>query len=227
MVTVDRDVAVNAATNHTRNRCAQLNPKVMRNILTLLMLLIVTNLSAQIDSEKEIITTFLTPLSDLKPVPIYNKRGKVVKMAEPSIDNLVVNRYTNSISDSAESYDNLLKNGLSDLDSSTYSNFIELNKSSYELDSIIVPNRIIFFIDTSEAQNIIKNGQWTYFFNKYPNSKLIMSLSRIGFNNYKNQALIYTTNNNYLSGNYGFYMLYSFVDNKWKVIQSIMVFLKE
>jgi len=160
---------------------------------------------------------------DLKVDTVYNKRGKIEKISKPTIADFVNDRYTNKISNSIESFESLVSKGLTELDSFTYADFKNKNWQSYQIDSLIIKNRIIFLIDTLESKRIVETNDWSNFFHKYPNSYLILSISKIGYNQSKNQALLYSTNKNYLSGRYGFYTLFVFIDNNWHIKQSMMV----
>ena len=67
--------------------------------------------------------------------------------------------------------------------------------------------------------------QWEEFHQKYPNSPGIISLSRVGFNSDKDQALVYTANScGNLCGK-GYYVLLMKSDKGWKVQKEIFLWV--
>lgn len=194
----------------------------MNKILAILLFLFSTNLLAQKSSDNQILNVLLAPSSNIKADTVFNENGEIIK---PPTNDLVVMRYTSDISETLMNFDNLLKNGLSNLDKSTFLDFKNQNITTSKIDSLQIFNTVVHFIENADAKKIIKKNKWDLFEKKYPNSKLIISISKIGYSIDKNQALLFTTNNNYLGGNYGFFSLYKRIDNEWKIDQSTIVFL--
>jgi hypothetical protein len=194
----------------------------MNKILAILLFLFSTNLFAQKSSDNQILNVLLAPSSNINADTVFNEKGEITK---PPINDLVVMRYTSDISETLMNFDNLLKDGLSNLDKSTFLDFKNQNITTSKIDSLQIFNTVVHFIENADAKKIIKKNKWDLFEKKYPNAKLIISISKIGYSIDKNQALLFTTNNNYLGGNYGFFSLYKRIDNEWKIDQSTMVFL--
>ncbi len=194
----------------------------MKNILIIFFALLQVECYSQVDNDSKILNCmFAGP--EVKADTVYNKRGKIEKITKPTIADYVIDRFTNKISYKIENYESLVRNGLSELDSSTYADFKNKNWQSYQIDSLRIINRKVFLIDTLESKRIVESNDWSSFLQKYPNAYLILSISKIGYNQSKNQALLYSTNKNYLSGKYGFYTLFVFIDKSWRIKQSMMV----
>lgn len=63
---------------------------------------------------------------------------------------------------------------------------------------------------------------WEIFYNRYPQSPGITTLSRVGFNSTFNQALVYIgTQSNWLAGA-GYYILLKKADGAWSIDQQVM-----
>jgi len=111
-----------------------------------------------------------------------------------------------------------IKKVLPEIEQETLGDFKEKNKNNHTLikNSDIEGNNV--FIAEKEAEDIFKekNG-WDEFYEKYPNSQGIMSLSRVGFNGKKNQALVSVGNqSHWLAGN-GYYILLVKENNIWLI----------
>jgi len=197
----------------------------MNKILAILLFLFSTNLFAQKSSDNQILNVLLAPSSNIKADTVINEKGEIIKITKPTINDLVVMRYTSDISETLMNFDNLLKDGLSNLDKSTLLDFKNQNTTTSKIDSLQISNTVVLFIENADAKKIIKKNKWDLFEKKYPNAKLIISISKIGYSIDNKQALLFSTNNNYLGGNYGFFTLYKQIDNEWKIDQSTMVFL--
>jgi hypothetical protein len=196
----------------------------MNKILAILLLLFSTNLFAQESNDSQILNVLLAPSINIKADSVFNEKGEIVK-TKPTVNDLVVMRQTSDISETLMNFDNLLKDGLSNLDKSTFLDFKNQNTTTSKIDSLQISNTVVLLIESADAKKIIKKNKWDLFEKKYPNAKLIISISKIGYSIDKKQALLFTTNNNYLGGNYGFFSLYKRIDNEWKIDQSTMVFL--
>lgn len=198
----------------------------MNKILAILLLLFSANLFAQKSNDCQILNVLLAPSVETKADTVFNEKGEIVKISKPSIKDLVIMRYTSDIPESLMNFDNLLKDGLTNLDKTTFLDFKTQNTTTSKIDSLPISNKVARFIENAEAKKIIKKNKWDLFEKKYPNANLIISsISKIGYSMDKKQALLFTTNNNYLGGNYGFFTLYKQIDNEWKIDQTTMVFL--
>ena len=72
--------------------------------------------------------------------------------------------------------------------------FLENGKSSVPLKPLISLNINTVFLSAGEFREIFTAGGWDAFYDRYPNSGGLMSLSRIALNSSETQALLYVSN---------------------------------
>lgn len=78
--------------------------------------------------------------------------------------------------------------------------------------------------DKTQLFNQNQDG-WQLFYEKYPDAPGITALSRVGFNNALDQALVYTgTQSQWLAGT-GYYLLLKKVNGGWIVDQQVMTWI--
>jgi hypothetical protein len=76
-------------------------------------------------------------------------------------------------------------------------------------------------IEKTQLFNQNRDG-WQLFYEKYPDAPGITTLSRVGFNNALDQALVYAgTQSQWLAGA-GYYLFLSKVNGTWTVLQQVM-----
>jgi len=69
------------------------------------------------------------------------------------------------------------------------------------------------------------DGDWEEFYRIYPNSQGILTLSRVGFNNNLDMALVYVGNQSGGLAGAGYYLLMAKENNTWKVIREDMAWI--
>lgn len=82
-------------------------------------------------------------------------------------------------------------------------------------------------LSRDEMSAIFSENQsgWNVFYGRYPDAPGITTLSRVGFNNTLDQALVYVgTQSHWLAGA-GYYVLLEKVDGVWAVTQQVMVWI--
>ncbi len=83
----------------------------------------------------------------------------------------------------------------------------------------------VTLISEEERTALFQNTQgnaWEAFYQKYPNSQGIMTLSRVGFNKNLDQALLYVGNQSHYLAGAGFYVLLERTNSGWVIIKSTM-----
>lgn len=131
---------------------------------------------------------------------------------------LVVNTISPS---NVDSYEGFKKHGLTyklpTLDSLVYLDFIEKNKASIQIDSIVGFQGKIIYLSNQEVETLFKPDGWRSF-NKKLGQKSIIKISSPGMNKDRTIALIYfSTSRGFLSA-VGFYLYLEKIDGKWIVI---------
>ena len=76
-----------------------------------------------------------------------------------------------------------------------------------------------------ELKQLTKGGKWAEFYRRYPNSRGIVSLSRVGFNKKKTQALLYFVKQYDAEGAEGFLVLLAKRGKEWKRIAQVDVWI--
>ena len=117
-----------------------------------------------------------------------------------------------------------IKQSINDLDSNAYLNYVDNNKLSYNLDSSMILKTNMKLISLEERDYLINNPEFNYswepFFDKYPDSQGLWTISRIGFNSDSTEAML---SYGFSKPFYGMDIInyYKLMDNKWQQTGSI------
>jgi len=117
-----------------------------------------------------------------------------------------------------------IKQSINDLDSFAYINYVDKNKMSYNLDSSKISKTDIRLISIAERDYLIDNPDFNYswepFFDKYPDSQGLWTISRIGFNSDSTEAML---SYGFSKPFYGMDIInyYKLIDKKWQQTGSI------
>ena len=80
-------------------------------------------------------------------------------------------------------------------------------------------------ITDTEIDQIFSNGGWREFYRRYPNSRGIVYLSRVGFNSNETQALLYFAHQYTEAAGEGFLVLLKKTQGEWKQIAQTDVWI--
>lgn len=199
-------------------------------ILTIIVLtLIWTRGFGQTDIDNEIISALIN--SEIKSLPndtVFNRKGEIKRIKtyqKPDIL-LVIETETflfDPVFDSFNRFKNET-NGLPSLDSLTYLDFIDKNKTKLQIDSIYGFQGEITYISKQEIDNIFKQGGWDNY-HKTQGYKSIIKASRPGLNKNMTKAFIYySITSDGLSGA-GSYLILENIDGKWIVKESMIAWI--
>jgi hypothetical protein len=134
---------------------------------------------------------------------------------------IVIEEQTQASKTSVEDY---AKN-IPDLQQETIDDFYKANQQSHKLERQFNLPFNYTLISQAELKNIFDSGGWDNFYKKYPNSPGITSLSGVGFNAQKNQALVSIgTQSHYLAGA-GYIVLLAKENGIWRVKQQVMTWI--
>ncbi len=116
-----------------------------------------------------------------------------------------------------------------ELDQPLIDDFARSNAESRPLESRLQISVPYAFLSQQEQKEIF-NGTagstgWSAFYQKFPNSQGLMSLSRVGFNARMNKALVYVGNQSYWLAGAGYLVLLSRDTGQWQVEQREMVWI--
>ena len=108
----------------------------------------------------------------------------------------------------------------------TVADFQAKNKERSPFDKRFEIRVPFILINEGEYQEIFQDPQgWDVFYERYPDSQGLMTLSRVGFNTSMNQALVYVGNQRAGFGGEGYYVLLSKEDQTWTIIKTFGVWI--
>jgi hypothetical protein len=126
-------------------------------------------------------------------------------------------------------------------DEDTIHDFLDRNDGYYEKSQITqnilntagrypIDQRITFrlpcvWISDQELERIFRSDQWVGFYRKYPNSRGLVYLSRVGFNKKMTQALLYFAHQYDSDAGAGYLVLLNKQKNEWEKIAQITVWI--
>ena len=183
-------------------------------------LLICNNfLYAQNSSENDLWRTVITDNFSRMRDTTFSKKGKVKKIKFrkeiPSIAIINVTNLTSMLEkniNSYQTYNYFNKETLELLDSTTYIDLIEKNKTSVKIDTFSVSPEIlnISFISSDSAYSLMKGG-WGI---------EIVNISRAGFNKDKTQAFIYFEHSRCDMCGSGYFSFYKLINGRWRLVRN-------
>lgn len=111
------------------------------------------------------------------------------------------------------------------VDSATLNDFKLKNDQSYPLGNYFdLPVKVLLFSD-EEMKEIFDDSGWSEFYERYPSAQGIMSVSRVGFNVARDQALVYVGSScDWLYGA-GYYVLLTKKNGIWTIQDEVMVWI--
>lgn len=119
-----------------------------------------------------------------------------------------------------------VQSGLPSVSKETVNNYLERNASPSQLKPDMQLGVEYVLLSAEEQQSIFNQPDgWGAFYEKYPDSGGYTVLSRVGFNDTLDQALIYVANVGGPLMGAGNYYLLEKKDGEWLIIEQIMVWI--
>ena len=123
--------------------------------------------------------------------------------------------------------------GRPDVQAETAADFETKRKQSVGLERKLSPKLSYVLVSESEltaifhpdANGMVGRAPWREFYEKYPGAQGIMSLSRVGFNKAKNEALVYVIKQQQLLGGSACFYVLVKQQGVWKVKKTVLVWL--
>lgn len=112
-----------------------------------------------------------------------------------------------------------------DFDAKNQETFALENHFGLALPCILVAESNLHEIFHLDSKGYVTEETWRRFYENYPGSQGIISLSRVGFNGTKDQALVYVANQSDLLGGAGLFFVLSKNNSKWEIQKSVMIWL--
>ena len=151
------------------------------------------------------------------------------------IKNIVVKRFTKTRSVGDEkplTIDSFLRprGEKSPLEQSMVNDFNEKNyrRSSQLLENLFGQKSKIILISEAEFGEMFSEGcdeGWKSFYKKYPNTQGVTTLSRVGFNQEKTQALVYIASSGACFGGSGYLVILQKQFDSWKIVNQQMLWI--
>lgn len=167
--------------------------------------------TGQIETEQQAVYTFL--LSNL-----YQHREYVI------MDTTATG--VTGVENTSQTLDYVLQN-MHSVDSGTVVSFRSRNDAAYPIPPDMNIGGPYILLSQAGRQKIFGQNQsgWEIFYGRYPQAPGITTLSRVGFNNSLDQALVYIgTQSNWLAGS-GYYILLKKLDGSWSIDQRVMTWI--
>jgi hypothetical protein len=167
--------------------------------------------TGQIETEQQAVYAFL--LSNL-----YQHREYVI------MDTTATG--VTGVENTTQTLDYVLQN-MHSVDSGTVVSFRSRNGAAYPISPDMNIGGPYTLLSQAGRQKIFGENQsgWEIFYERYPQAPGITTLSRVGFNNSLDQALVYIgTQSNWLAGS-GYYILLKKVDGAWNIDQRVMTWI--
>jgi hypothetical protein len=130
------------------------------------------------------------------------------------------------IEDTSSTLDHVLLN-MHDVDADTIQSFRNRNDAAYTLSPDMQIGAGYVLLTQVEKTGLFNQNRdgWQLFYEKYPDTPGITTLSRVGFNNALDQALLYAgTQSQWLAGA-GYYLFLKKVNGTWTVLQQVMTWI--
>jgi len=130
------------------------------------------------------------------------------------------------VEDTASTLDRIVQD-MRSLDQETADSFRVRNDAAYPVRSDMqLGSGYVLLSQAVKSQIFGQNRDgWQLFYEQYPDTPGITSLSRVGFNNTLDQAMVYIgTMSHWLAGG-GYYVLLKKVDGSWIVDQQVMTWI--
>jgi len=109
----------------------------------------------------------------------------------------------------------------------TANSFRARNDTAYQLQPDMAIGVSYVLLSQNEKTQLFNQNQdgWQLFYEKYPNASGIATLSRVGFNNALDQALVYAGMQSHWLAGAGYYLLLNKVNGAWIVEQQVMTWI--
>ena len=167
--------------------------------------------TGQIDTEQQAVYAFLL-------LNLYQHREYVI-MDTTSTG-------VTGVENTTQTLDYVLQN-MHSVDSGTVGSFRSRNDAAYPISPDMNIGGPYTLLSQAGRQKIFGENQsgWEIFYERYPQAPGITTLSRVGFNNSLDQALVYIgTQSNWLIGS-GYYILLKKLDRAWSIDQRVMTWI--
>jgi len=197
----------------------------MKSIKKLIYYLLVSLLFVNCDNKEETIEPeFKLNTADTLVDNEYQIYSLILKEQYQEITDFVIKQRTYSLNSFSlnESTVEFIQTEVPDMDTSIFAKAIDINKLTFYLDNKFnVPNKSITLISDQEIAYLLGDKSWDGFYNKYPDSKGMISFTRVGFNQDMTEAILEIGHSYESLGADGTLIYLTKDNNGWKIIKTI------
>jgi len=119
-----------------------------------------------------------------------------------------------------------VKENLPGLSDATLEDFRAKNQEPHPVGSGLKLDVNVVLISQAEMTEIFQDSDgWDTFYDRYPDSQGVMTLSRVGFNAAMDQALVYVGNQSHWLAGAGYFLLLSKIDGRWTIQSEMMAWI--
>jgi hypothetical protein len=192
----------------------------MRKIIILILFLVLTSCTT-----KAVATP--SPPAEAEEYAVYSAMIQSLYLDKAKLEQVVINDvtavdHTDNLSETLSYVSQNLPGVTDDL----MVDFTARNKQQQALKPLFnLPIKLVF-INKSELDEIFKDYKgWDIFYARYPGSQGTMTLSRVGFNQGVDSALVYVGNQSDWLGGAGYYVLLNKENGQWFVRGQVMTWI--
>lgn len=190
-------------------RFSQYNPCEIKTIIVILFIALPLKLFTQINESYKIYTLLINETFQEEIEKIIIEKNTNVNVLNP-VEELQYEVYANNI--------------FAGLSRETFDSFIKNNKVTDTIFNNFNFEKKVIILNKTELQEAFKNG-WNSFYSKFEKSQGILTLSKVGFNPYFTQALLYYGNSYGIMNGEGYFVFFMKVNGNWKIINKFMVWI--
>jgi hypothetical protein len=169
------------------------------------------------------------PLEAPPPIPfdaeeylVYSTLIRTLYIAD-NTERVVIKDHTNTRGYIGGSTARFVRGGLPVLSPDTWQDFMDRNQQRYLLTGPFDIGVEVTFLSEEEWKEMFRDHQgWDRFYERFPHAPGIVTLSRVGFNATRDQALVYVGNQRNQRIGAGYYVLLTLRDGEWTLEQDIM-----
>lgn len=172
-----------------------------------------------------VVINITTNESDIIPNSEYEVYSSVILSENypQSVNKIVIHQLTSN-STGCDTYDCFqnFKNYTLKNDSMLVDDFKNKNAKAYELENKFSIPQTVILISDGELNEIFQNNKgWGAFYEKYPNSSGVISISRAGFNSNQTQAILYYGYQREMLDGEGYLIFLTKDEGKWIVKEKV------
>jgi hypothetical protein len=141
-------------------------------------------------------------------------------------ERIVIEDYTDTHGYIGQNAAKFIQGSLTTLSPDTLRDFLGRNQQGYLLNGPFDVGVEVTLLSDEKLKEMFRDDQgWDRFYEQFPHTPGIVTLSRVGFNATHDQALVYVGNQRHWLAGAGYYVLFTLKDGEWTLEQDVMVWI--